>query len=40
VRKFFTDARARHLDGIGHFTSVEAPHAFAAGGPVPVHLRR
>jgi pimeloyl-ACP methyl ester carboxylesterase len=30
LAEFFTDARLRHLDGVGHFTPVEAPHAFAA----------
>jgi pimeloyl-ACP methyl ester carboxylesterase len=28
--EFFSDARVRHLDGVGHFTPVEAPDAFAA----------
>jgi pimeloyl-ACP methyl ester carboxylesterase len=27
---FFADIRLLHLDGIGHFTPVEAPHGFAA----------
>ena len=27
--EFFTDARLRHLDGVGHFTPVESPDAFA-----------
>jgi pimeloyl-ACP methyl ester carboxylesterase len=26
--EFFTDARLRHLDGVGHFTPVESPDAF------------
>jgi pimeloyl-ACP methyl ester carboxylesterase len=28
--EFFGDVRVRHLDGVGHFTPVEAPEAFAA----------
>jgi pimeloyl-ACP methyl ester carboxylesterase len=28
--EFFGDVRVRHLDGVGHFTPVEAPDAFAA----------
>jgi pimeloyl-ACP methyl ester carboxylesterase len=28
--EFFADARLRHLDGVGHFTPVESPDAFAA----------
>jgi pimeloyl-ACP methyl ester carboxylesterase len=27
---FFAAVRLHHLDGVGHFTPVEAPHAFAA----------
>ncbi|HJU00557.1 MAG TPA: alpha/beta hydrolase, partial [Actinomycetes bacterium] len=28
--EFFADVRVRHLAGVGHFTPVEAPEAFAA----------
>lgn len=28
--EFFADVRLRHLDGVGHFTPVEAPHEFAS----------
>jgi pimeloyl-ACP methyl ester carboxylesterase len=27
---YFTDVQLRHLGGVGHFTPVESPHAFAA----------
>jgi pimeloyl-ACP methyl ester carboxylesterase len=30
IEDYFTNARLEHLDGIGHFTPVEAPHTFAA----------
>jgi pimeloyl-ACP methyl ester carboxylesterase len=29
LEEFFADVRVRHLAGVGHFTPVEAPEAFA-----------
>jgi pimeloyl-ACP methyl ester carboxylesterase len=30
IDEFFVGARLRNLDGVGHFTPLEAPHDFAA----------